>query len=269
MINQNNKQIDITFSEFEKNNIQISKSLIENFNTADEILETLNKLHQVTQPSTIEKQVHYQQLMRYDKIMHEINTLIPNQKQFSNNIKEIIINITDIIRLISKLVKKLPYISKLRTSITGDYVREEETSHFYKLNHQELLDFLKRLKNLTTLSNIIEDQCPPICLKLKEIINLVPTLKLDYFPHVLYADVPESFERIILLNDELKKLLNPYMCLIEFENLIELFENITINFQDIVFFLNDNPEKDVVKLKGKFKPVYVNLVALNNIIEMD
>ena len=271
MNNQNKKQLEVSeiLSYFEKENLRIPKTLAENFNRFCHTIEMLKgyKLH--LNNIFDKKTFYFQQLDEFLQYISDIKTFYLDLQRIYQDIAEDHSKISIIANDASSLVNKIPYLAELKTSITGDYVRNEKYSHFYVINHQELIGFLSNVKDLVKPVDTYDIQNSPISDKLIEIINIIPSIKSEYLPDVVFSKVPESIERIIILSEDLKKLNKPFIYLKKFGFLKELMELVSNDFHKIENYFKVNPHKNLIKFKGKFRKAYSNLRKLYLAISFD
>ncbi|MFX1425403.1 MAG: hypothetical protein ACFFBE_03045 [Promethearchaeota archaeon] len=253
-------------SYFEKQDLQISSQLAEKLKTYNIIVESLSKYKEHVK-DVLDKNLFYlQQLGEFLQIIKDIKSLFLDLETIYNEIADYYQKISLILDNILDLVIIFPYIAGIRTSPFGDRVRDTKISHFYVIDHQVLKEFLKNTKDLVTSEDISIIQTSPITDKLNQIIKIIPAIKAEYLPNVVYMNVPESFEQIITLSTDLRELFSPFYFLEKFGSLKEFMELVTNDFYNIEDFFKANPEKDSIKVKGKFKATYSNINKLYRVL---
>jgi len=268
---QNSKQIQLSeiLSYFEKENLGIPKTLTENLNRFFQIIELLKGYKTYLNKVLSTKTIQFQQLEEFLQNIHEIKTFYLDLETIYQNIAVDYDKISTIINEASNLVKKKPYVVEFRTTSFGDYVRGKREAHFYIINHSELISFLNKVKDLVKPVDIYEVQYTAFIVKFKELIDILPFIKFDYLPDVVYANVPEQFERIIILSEELKNLCENISFLETYGFLKEFLDNMVKEVNKIQEYFKLNPDINVLKLRGKFRKVYSNINTLHRALSLE
>lgn len=245
---------------FENKEIHLPIKLAENINIFISTIELLKGYPRYFDRILKDKILPFKQLEGFLQYFNEIKAFYQDlETMYRKNVENFLI-ISNIANEVSELVVKLPYIAELRTS--GVQFRGKKKAHFYMVNHEKLIEFLNDIKSFAKPVDIDNIKHSTISDKFKEILDTLPSIKLDYSPNVVYSKVPESFEQIILLGKDLKDLFDPISYLEKYEFFKELIEKLSNDFVKIKNYFNMNPESDFIKLKGKFRKVNTNLNTL-------
>jgi hypothetical protein len=256
---------------FEKQNLHIPSQLDDKLKTYSFVVESFSKYKKHVKDILDDNTFHLQQLGDFLQNIKDIKSLFLDLETIYDEMGEYYKKISLILTNISDLVIKLPYITRVKTHVTqaaiGDrHVLGQEKSHFYIIDHQVLIDFLTNIKNLGIPEDTFNIQNSPISGKLNQIMKIIPAIKSEYLPDAVYGNVPESFEQIITISRDLRELFSPFYFLEDFDPLREFMELVNKDFYKIEEYFKKNPDKDCIKLKGKFKKAHLNLNKLYRVL---
>ncbi|MFX1464477.1 MAG: hypothetical protein ACFFBF_15755 [Promethearchaeota archaeon] len=275
MNNQNNGLLSLReiLSYFEKSDLQIPKKFFENFIQFNKTVEMLKGYKSNLRDVYYEKLIQLEHLQVIDRDLNEIKTILIKLKSIYSDNTTFFTRLYNIMNDSSGLVKKIRYVSNMGTDAFGRHVSNPYYSYFYTIIHSKLFDLLINAKDLVKSMSPVDNiyQNFPICQKVKELIEILPTIKDEYLSDVLYIKIPNSIERIINLSNDLKELMHWFVFLFENEFLEGLVQTVINNFQGIQVYFSGREIRigQKIKLRGKFKNAYSALSELYHSLLID
>lgn len=247
-------QLKNILSYFEKENLHIRRELVESLNEFKFNIESLAAYKPYFKDILDNKVFHFQQLEVSIQYINEIKNLYLDLERIYQRISEDYNKILQMLNNISDIILKVPYVSSVRTTLKRE-VKRVGRDHFYMINHLMLIQFLNNIKNLVEPIDSYDLQNSPVSEIFDQIIKIIPSIKEEYLPNVLYLNVPDSVEQIIVLGENLRSLF-PFLSfsfLEEIESLLEFMELVNNEFYKIENYYKTNQDKNSKKVKGKFK----------------
>lgn len=275
MNNQNNGLLSLReiLSYFEKSDLQIPKKFFENLIQFNKTVEMLIGYKSNLRDVYYEKSIQFEHLQVIDRDLNEIKTILIKLKSIYSDNTTFFTRLYNIMNDSSGLVKKIRYVSNVGTDAFGRHVSKTYYSYFYTIIHSKLFDLLINAKDLVKSMSLVDNtyQNFPIYQKVKELIEILPTIKDEYLSGVLYIKIPNSIERIINLSNDLKELMHWFVFLFETKFLEELVQTVINNFREIQIYFSRTEIRieQKIKLRGKFKNAYSALSELYRSLLID
>ena len=272
MNSQNNRQLRMReiLSDFEEGNLQVPKTLDGDLFEFSQTCELLNDFAPHLKSVLNTKTIHYDQIEEFNQDLNEIKTTLLKLETIHDKNDQFFTKISNIVDASSNLIIKSHYVSNLTTSSWSGHVKSTASSHYYTINHQKLVDLLINLKYLAKpmAPDGINFQNSHICQKIKDLMDVLPFIKEEYIPNVLYSKVPESIKQIVLLGENLNELTQSYITLVKSEFLNAHVERVINDFHQIQKKFNENPNVKLIRLKRKFKIALLKLSEMFRIIQL-
>lgn len=205
----------------------------------------------------------------FDVFLQNFNHLInlsKNAEELYGNYQNVLNSITEFAHHPVTLIFKIPFVKDIGTSPLGGRVWGRDISSFYAIDHQNLLLILQNFKQFVIHGKKNHHGDSEIVSKMEELTAQFHYLRHEYVPYAVFVKIPSSIEKVETLLKELKKLIRPFVFIIDKNFFMETLKSLNDNLEMLNEHLTMNSNENWLELKGKLKKVYRILVELTEFI---